>query len=255
MDCGLAREQLDVARPDSADRETAELQAAFAHVDACPECAEIVEFRREFDRRTAAVMRDVPVPAGLKERLLAAAELAESPPQVAQPVPAYNRRKLLLATSSAAALLIAAGVMWIVGGGAPDPLAMNDVRQFWTEQLAEDAALASLPAFDGSFDAAIPDLRWAGNLPGVEPQGADIDGDGRHDAAVYQFGTGFLVVFPPDRIAHAPAAESPFAAERSYAPVLNVAWTDAGQVHLCFVRSGGERGLDAILTRVYGAHA
>lgn len=254
MDCGLAREHLDVARPDSADRETAELEAAFSHVDSCPECAEVVEFRREFDRRTGAVVRDVPVPAGLKERLLAAAELTAPPSQVAQPPRPSSRRKLLLATSSAAALLIAAGIMWIVGG-APDPLAMNDVRQFWTQQLAEDASLDSLPAFDGSFDAAIPDLRWAGNLPGVEPQGADIDGDGRHDAAVYQFGTGFLVVFPPDRIADAPAAESPFAAERSYAPVLHVAWTDAGQVHLCFVRSGGERGLDAILNRVYGAHA
>ena len=254
MDCGLAREQLDVARPDSADRETAELEAAFAHVDACPECAEVVEFRREFDRRTGAVMRDVPVPAGLKERLLAAAELTASPSQIAPPARSYNRRKLLLATSSAAALLIAAGVMWLVGGGAPDPLAMNDVRQFWARQLAEDATLASLPAFDGSFDAAIPDLRWASNLP-VEPLGADIDGDGRHDAAVYRFETGFLVVIQPNRVADAPAADSPFAAERSYAPVLHVAWTDAGQVHLCFVRTGGERGLDAILNRVYGAHA
>lgn len=254
MDCGLAREQLDVARPDSADRESPELEAAFAHVDSCPECAEVVEFRREFDRRAGSVIRDVPVPAGLKERLLAAAELTVQPAAETPRPSRRARRKFLLATSSAAALLVAAGAAWFFGGDAPHPIALHEVREFWSIQLSEPAAVEELPAFDGNFDPSIPDLRWADHFQEA-PQGADIDGDGLHDAAVYQFQTGFLVVLAPGRIEDAPAAESPFAADQDYTPILNVAWTDAGQVHLCYVQKGGVNGLKAILDYVYDAHA
>jgi len=85
MECRTARELLDAARPDSADREDPELQAAFAHVDECDTCAEVLEFRRGFDRRVGEIVRDVPVPADLRARLQQAfAPMVETP----QPRPA-----------------------------------------------------------------------------------------------------------------------------------------------------------------------
>lgn len=256
MDCGQAREHLDVARPDSGDREDTALEAAFAHVDACASCAEVVEFRREFDRQAGHVIRETPIPAGLKERLLAAVELSAQP-VAASAVQSPNRpsrRKVLIATGSAATLLIAAGVAWFFGHGAPTPLAMDEVQAYFDSRIAGGASLADLSAFDGSFDATIQDGRWADLITG-QPVGADIDEDGRHDAALYQFRTGFLVVMQPGRIPDGPQAESAVSAQPSYRPVPNVAWTLDGQVYLCYVEQGGPAGLKAVLDGVYRAHA
>lgn len=259
MDCGLAREQLDAARPDSGDREDLALEAAFAHVDGCPACAEVIEFRREFDRHAGRVIRDVAVPAGLKERLLAATELSTQPtpahsPPADESATRRSRRKVLVSVTSAAALLLAAGGTWLFTHDTAAPLAMEDVRTFWSSRIERGAALADLPAFDGSFAAQIQDGRWA-SLITAQPRGADIDGDGRHDAAVYQFQTGFLVVIQPDRVPNAPQTGSAVGAQKSYRPVPNVAWTLDGQVYLCYVLEGGPRGLDTVLNRVYAAHA
>jgi hypothetical protein len=258
MDCGLAREQLDAARPDSGDREDSALEAAFAHVDACPACAEVVEFRREFDRQVSRVVRDVSIPDGLRERLLAAGERSVQP--LAAPAnksPTHRgRRKVLVAVTSAAVLLLAAGGAWLFTHDGPAPLAMSKVQDYWSSHIESGATLASLPAFDGSFDATIQDGRWASSMS-APPLGADIDGDGRHDAAVYAFpsGSGFLVVVEPGRVNDVPQAASALSAQKSYRPVPNVAWTLDGQVYLCYVEQGGPRALDAVLSRVYGAQA
>jgi hypothetical protein len=254
MDCGLAREQLNVARPDSGDREDPALEEAFAHVDGCPACAEVVEFRREFDRHFGRALRDVPVPSGLKERLLAAVELSVQPAPEEDRPSRRSRRKVLLATISAAALLIAAGAAWLFTHDVPVPLAMEEVRAWWSSRLERGEPVAELPAFDGSFDPTIQDGRWA-SLIKAQPLGADIDGDGRHDAAVYQFTTGFLVVMAPGRVSDAPDAGSAVSAPPSYRPAPNVAWTLDGQVYLCYVEQGGQRGLKEVLNRVYDAHA
>jgi hypothetical protein len=254
MDCGLAREQLEGARPDSGDREDPALEAAFAHVDACPACAEVVEFRREFDRHAGRVIRDVSVPAGLKERLLAATELSAQPAPADAPPTRPSRRKVLIATTSAAALLIAAGVAWVIGHGTPAALAMADLQAYWSSHIERGADVDDLPAFDGSFDPQIQDGRWA-SLITAQPGGADIDNDGRHDAAVYKFQTGFLVVMQPERVLNAPQAGSAVSAQPGYRPVANVAWTLDGQVYLCYVMEGGGRGLEAVLNRVYSAPA
>jgi hypothetical protein len=259
MDCGLAREQLDAARPDSGgDREDSALEAAFAHVDACPACAEVVEYRREFDRHAGRVIRDVRVPTGLRERLLAAAELAAQPPLPSQPAADQptrrSRRKVLVSVTSAAALLLAAGGAWLFTHDGPAPLAMNEVQAFWSSHVEHGADVAELPAFDGSFDAAIQDGRWASAIT-AQPRGAGIDGDGRHDAAVYKFRTGFLVVMQPDRVAGAPQVTSAVDAQRSYNPAPNVAWTLDGQVYLCYVVEGGPRGLEDVLSLIYDAQA
>jgi hypothetical protein len=258
MDCELARECLDVARPDARDREDAELLAAFAHLDECPACAEAVEFRRMFDRQVGAKVRAVDVPADLQSRLIAALSAADPAVRTDDPTRALrSRRRAFLAAASAAALLFAAVGTWWVTQRQPAPLAAAAVLDWCRTTLAGDAGTASaaLAEFDGSFDAAVGDGRWASQLARQAPQGADVDGDGDHDAAVYAIRGGFLVILPPGRVVDPPAAGSAGNAQRQYSPAPHVAWTFNQQMWVCILPGGSDRQLDALLNRVYGSAA
>lgn len=255
MECRTARELLDFARPDSADREAPELQEAFAHVDECGACADVLEFRREFDRRVGEIVRDVPVPTDLCARL----QQAFAPPvETVQPRPVENttkrqaRRAFVLATS-AAALLIAAGWSFYRAHSAPAPLAATDVIDWWQAELARPGFdVAALPEFDGKFEATVGDERWR-SLSSTEPRGADLNGDGADDAAVFPFSGGFFVVLAPHRVSDPPSASSANSAKQLYLPVPHVAWTHNGSMHICFLLPGGTRDeLEHLLHRIYG---
>src|SRR5262245_23395244 len=58
----FGRQGSELAAEDSA--------ALDAHVASCPKCADLVKFERAFDDRIAKAMLAVPIPAGLKGRLL-----------------------------------------------------------------------------------------------------------------------------------------------------------------------------------------
>ena len=75
----------------------------------------------------------------------------------------------------------------------------------------------SLPEFDGSFEATIGDGRWR-SLANGAPRGADLDSNGKHDAVVFAFQGGFLVVIAPDRVSDPPAARSALEATADYSP-------------------------------------
>lgn len=257
MDCRLAREQLDVARPGSADGDNPELQLAFAHLEVCGSCAELFRFRRAFDGKVGAVVRDVDVPPDFKLQVARAVGAASPRPASDQGFAgrAPSRRAALLA-GCAAALLIAAGWTWFASRAAPAPLTAAEVLAWWRAQLGPDSALdlQSLPAFDGGFDPAPGDGRWS-RLAAASPRGADLDGDGADDAAVYLFRGGFLVVMPPDRVSDPPSAASALAATRHYAPVPHVAWTAGHRVHLCFVPGGTPAQLEQLLRTLHAAAA
>ena len=68
MDCKTARLLSDFARPQDLGRADA---AAFeGHIADCPECAAVVGAERRLDQRLGEAMRHVPVPEGLRGRLL-----------------------------------------------------------------------------------------------------------------------------------------------------------------------------------------
>lgn len=69
MDCRWAMEILDSARPDSDDRQQRELHEAATHLEQCPTCEALFRSRQLADRQLGIVMRDVPVPADLLNRL------------------------------------------------------------------------------------------------------------------------------------------------------------------------------------------
>lgn len=259
MDCELAREQLDAARPDAPERDDAELRSAFAHLAECPACAEVYEFRRSFDRRVRAVMGEVAVPADLRSRLSAAVEALDAPVRpldsdgtvAGQPPDRRASRRAILLATSAAALLLAAGWRYVVTHRPPAPLLAASVLDWWQQQLSAPGGFQweSLEEFDGQFEPAVADGRWQSRLIGP-PRGADIDQDGRDDAAVFAIREGFLVVLPPGRVSDPPSAASAATAPRLYSPAPHVAWTQAGSMHICFAPGISSEQFERLLRSV-----
>lgn len=206
-------------------------------------------------------MRDVPVPPGLRSRLVLA--LADPDvPSSASGVPALDgatqwgrtrtNRRRWIAASLAAVVALACGVSWqLLHQGASAPLSLATVRQYWADQVRRLGQAPALPDFNAHWDPRIQDGRWAGlALPGP-PRGADLDGDGRHDAAMYPLrGGACLVVLAPGRIGDPPTSGSALAATKYYEPMAHVAWTIGEQVYVCYVPAGGD-ALRQLLVDVY----
>lgn len=70
MDCKTARYLLDFARPQGNDLDAADRAALNAHLAICSECDSLARAERQLDEHIGKAIRDVPVPAGLKDRLL-----------------------------------------------------------------------------------------------------------------------------------------------------------------------------------------
>jgi hypothetical protein len=92
-----------------------------AHLAVCPECAAAVRFERAFDDRVGRAMLAVPVPAGLKGRLLDGVSAERG---------AWYRQKFYaLAALAASVLLVAGGVIAWQMGTAPDLTVAGIVAQ------------------------------------------------------------------------------------------------------------------------------
>lgn len=69
MDCQSTRILLAFLR--GAERlDPAEQEAVRQHLEGCPDCAALARAERRLDAAVGAALRDVPVPAGLKDRIL-----------------------------------------------------------------------------------------------------------------------------------------------------------------------------------------
>lgn len=76
MDCKTARLLLDFARPQARELEAGEAEALEGHLDHCPECHSQAQSERQLDDSLGRAMRQVEVPAGLRDQLLARLESA-----------------------------------------------------------------------------------------------------------------------------------------------------------------------------------
>jgi len=70
MDCRTARFLLDFHRPDHGELPPEEVTELERHLAGCTDCDAAGRAERRFDETLAPTMRDVPVPDGLKDRLL-----------------------------------------------------------------------------------------------------------------------------------------------------------------------------------------
>jgi hypothetical protein len=213
----------------------------------------VVQGRQAFDREVGRVLRDVPVPTGLRERLLEAlSEVTSEPPEPAvQPRAARPERRrwwMTAVVSTAAGLLVAVAGWMLFGRGEPPVLALEDVRTWSLDHLRDTADVDALPELGGELSPDLADGRWGAVVGQTVPRGADVDGDGVQDAAVYALRGGVvLVVTGPGRIEARPSTRTEF-----YTAPAHAAWTVGEQVYLVFV-PGGREQLRKLLGQVYGA--
>jgi hypothetical protein len=80
MDCKTAHLLLDFNRPTPTELEASEAEALDNHLIDCPACARLARDERRLDEHVGQAMRDVAVPAGLRDRLVAGLRRAETLP-------------------------------------------------------------------------------------------------------------------------------------------------------------------------------
>lgn len=114
MDCRTARLLATFAGPHATELEGADTEALAAHFADCPECATLQQAEHKTDERLGRAMRAVPVPPGLRDRLLVGLATERS---------AWQRRKLLRATVGIA-VAIALALGWYLW---PRPLVQLDL--------------------------------------------------------------------------------------------------------------------------------
>ncbi|HZU36593.1 MAG TPA: hypothetical protein VFA18_11820 [Gemmataceae bacterium] len=101
MDCRTARLLLDFSRPLTVELEEHDVDALQDHLADCPACGSLAQAERTADHAIGQAVRDVSIPLGLRERLLAGVDVqlrADS-----------RRRRWRMAVSAAAAVFILLG--------------------------------------------------------------------------------------------------------------------------------------------------
>ncbi len=187
MDCLTTQRTLDLLRPGQSAQDLAEAEEAIAaearsHLTGCELCQGVVARHLRFDARVGEAFRNIPVPMGLRERLIAAVQAAElaqvaveatvepavvqaatnSSPQQPQPtrehprVPGQRRRLLLKQLAACALLLITgfAGWSWFT----PQRVPLEQLVQATTAANLDPAALVaySRPAAPLPQDLWVP---------------------------------------------------------------------------------------------------
>jgi hypothetical protein len=134
------RELIDACRADHDDLQRPELAAELAplarEVGQNAKVAAAYEQSLQFDRQVRSALDDVPLPAGLTDRLLAGCEAAKITPATKEPKTraGVSRRKMLLAGFS-----LAASLLLLIWGGVEVFTKFNPAAPVSAEQLANSA--------------------------------------------------------------------------------------------------------------------
>lgn len=154
------REQIDACRPGSDDLSLPALAELAQVAETDRAIADELARSQRFDRAVSTAMHDVPLPAGLLERLeakLAAADTAESTGDVAlPPAPARFSRKGIFAAAAAlaAALLLAVGAaFWPQPGRNISNEQLVEMASGWNRQVG--------PQWNALSPASLPPARFA----------------------------------------------------------------------------------------------
>jgi hypothetical protein len=280
MDCRWALEILESARPDSADWQDSQLHEAALHVDGCPTCEETFRARQALDRRAGAVMRDIPVPDGLLERLTASFTSEATPESavenatatLAADAPAadvanlqksshVDRRHWMrnLVVATAACAVVAGG--WLLFRKPVPTLTVEDIRGSAPLQLE------SVDEFDGHFVAAFP-LGWDSDALRLAQvaRGYGLNKHGQHQMALLEFQfqgwdgatvTGVLAVVPSSEVVGSDELPTSFEAAigspgyeiRPWGGYTTASWVSGESVYVCFIPEEGDaqRRLEQIL--------
>ena len=242
MDCQTALQLIEMLPEGAAGWRSAEGETVRSHLSECPLCQSVATDIGEWDHRLHAVMVTVPVPDGLRERLLAQLSDSASPslaqaPAIASPPKSLRR---ILAGLSLSLALVAGMAFWI---SQPPQLQMASIQESAVRML-ENRPPAGLSAFDGSFAAEILDAKWS-KVCASPPVGLNLDGRAGHDVAAFRVNIpslrfrGWLVLVPISRVADLPTNSIPTMS--SYARTAS--WNDGKYVFVCLSEQGSLQSL------------
>lgn len=267
MDCQTARQIVEAVRSGSTEETLSVVSAAADHVQSCGTCLEIVRSDEQLDRRIATVCRDVPMPVGLKDRLLESLrnEIAES--ETSTPATVHDSQALVIAdmrrrlgrrkwfrslTSAAFLLVIGLGVWWLVRDTATVTLDAIDAAQ--AALNPED--LPEFTRFKTGDEPRLPQMLALPEQLTAKPRRLQV---GRDALALYAFqirsrnGRNLLhariVTFPRAMLSSAPEN---LAHGRQIGYVDNfhtASWIEQDMVYVCYL-TGGRNELEWLLRRL-----
>jgi hypothetical protein len=256
MDCSVARKILSLSCLSTEDVDSPRnLGEALAHARDCSTCSEVLHSQQVFDDRIAGAMHDVPVPAGLKERLLASIQPVLCGSATAPPTQRRRQRLLTRMAACVAAATVAAGIWWMTAMQTrPRQLDLAVVLTRAAALLAESGgqvSLASLPPFEQAFDLGTL-TEWSRT---VELRGVELDGRRGQDAAatLIRIGSGpqangIVLMIPAKRVRDASVLASH--ARVSYSPVAHAAWRSGEFIFVCYTTQDNFSNLEHYAARV-----
>jgi hypothetical protein len=238
-------ETLELVRPDTPD--VARVAEAEQHVSGCGSCRAAVRQREEFDVRVGGLCRDVPIPLGLKERLLARLDEPATSRPVASathavaPVIGARRRWLGIASLTVASVIAVGIGTWSLWPARP-VVDLDEIAGLMATDGIDPAKLAEFTTFAGGLAPQPPRTMLTGLV--VSPPRRP----GKFEAAIYFFklgGRDGRLAVIPRRFVKAgglPLATSLLSGSISYrSGFCTTAWVEGDFVYVCCLSlSGGE---------------
>ncbi len=170
MDCQKARAQLELRTLGSDAASGPDTPAAIRHLAECDACHLTHESQRQFDRDVANAMTDVPIPAGLADRLMASVGGSASCAPVPTGTTNGRRRSLRWLTISAVVALLPV-LMWSLSPRRPmlNEASVRDLAVQWSDATSDSRVVDfKLPAGWSSLRAVqFGDSRFA-SVNGVD---------------------------------------------------------------------------------------
>ena len=260
MNCQTTRQTLEYDRP--ADLASAAVETARRHVEECAECQMAVEEQRQFDDHWGAVCRDVAVPAGLKERLLAisaptsaavapviapviapATSAASKPANTRATIGQSSWRRWLISTAIALCGMVAVALWWELHP-QPERLSLDQIVEMAMSARFETVDPSTFAEFQNGLKVRRPETMLTSPLTEQPHQLRE------RDVAIYFFHLydrtrrpveGRLIVLPKSALVEnltATTFQSGLVPSGGV-PYRASVWVEKDYVYLCYL-SGGD---------------
>jgi hypothetical protein len=257
MDCKTALRILEVCRPADDDLADSTLATATAHLEACPDCLSHFRGRQSFDERVAMVVQSEPVPAGLRERIHARLDRAQTRRRY--------RHVAIWSGAAAAVVLVSASVfLWSSHIDQPTVIAKSQLVQledFADTAIDEQLDFQTSPDDPEAIKAECADLLRQLNLPIRWPYALRLEGlyaVGRtrffdRPVAVFRFrdprGSCDVLALPQSHFVIADLQAGKQLIDRPTRNIVLIAWTEEDATYAAVLKDWSPRDWKPLVDR------